>query len=255
MIRIRGAEERGRFDHGWLDTRHTFSFGRYYDPRHMGFRALRVINEDWVKPGRGFGAHPHEDMEIVTYVLEGELAHRDSLGNGGHDPGRRTAADDGRDGDRAQRGQSVVNGCGASLPDLDAARTRGPGAVVRAAEVSGRGAAQPAASGRFAGRPGGLAGDPAGRVAVSRRRWMRAERSRTRCRRGAMPGCRCCGAPSGSMAVPCRQGTGRRFRTSPCCPSRPRKRPRSWCSIWPERTGGIRPCLARSGGFWPSPAG
>ena len=82
MIRIRGAEERGRFDHGWLDTRHTFSFGRYYDPRHMGFRALRVINEDWVKPGRGFRAHPHEDMEIVTYVLEGELAHRDSLGNG-----------------------------------------------------------------------------------------------------------------------------------------------------------------------------
>ncbi len=83
MIRIRGAMERGRFDHGWLDTRHTFSFGRYYDPSHMGFRALRVINEDWVKPGRGFGAHPHEDMEIVTYVLEGALEHRDSLGSGG----------------------------------------------------------------------------------------------------------------------------------------------------------------------------
>ncbi len=83
MIRIRGAAERGRFDHGWLDTRHTFSFSRYYDPRHMGFRALRVINEDWVKPGRGFGAHPHDNMEIVTYVLEGELEHRDSLGNGG----------------------------------------------------------------------------------------------------------------------------------------------------------------------------
>src|SRR5262245_39225920 len=83
MIRIRGAAERGGFDHGWLDTRHTFSFGRYYDPRHMGFRALRVINEDWVKPGRGFGAHPHENMEIVTYVLEGELEHRDSLGSGG----------------------------------------------------------------------------------------------------------------------------------------------------------------------------
>lgn len=83
MIRIRGASERGRFDHGWLDTRHTFSFGRYHDPRQMGFRALRVINEDWVKPGRGFGAHPHENMEIVTYVLEGELEHRDSLGSGG----------------------------------------------------------------------------------------------------------------------------------------------------------------------------
>jgi redox-sensitive bicupin YhaK (pirin superfamily) len=83
MIRIRQAAERGRFDHGWLDTRHTFSFGRYYDPRHMGFRSLRVINEDWVSPGTGFGAHPHEDMEIVTYVLEGGLEHRDSLGSGG----------------------------------------------------------------------------------------------------------------------------------------------------------------------------
>jgi quercetin 2,3-dioxygenase len=83
MIRIRRAAERGRFDHGWLDTRHTFSFGRYHDPRYMGFRALRVMNEDWVKPGQGFGAHPHRDMEIVTYVLEGTLEHRDSLGGGG----------------------------------------------------------------------------------------------------------------------------------------------------------------------------
>ncbi len=83
MIRIRRAEERGHLDHGWLDTRHTFSFGRYHDPSHMGFRALRVMNEDWVKPGSGFGAHPHRDMEIVTYVLEGLLEHRDSLGGGG----------------------------------------------------------------------------------------------------------------------------------------------------------------------------
>lgn len=82
MIQIRRAGERGHFDHGWLDTHHTFSFGDYHDGRHMGFRALRVINEDIVEAGQGFGTHGHRDMEIVTYVLEGQLAHRDSMGNG-----------------------------------------------------------------------------------------------------------------------------------------------------------------------------
>src|SRR5438034_11745749 len=95
MITIRRSDERGEGDHGWLNARHSFSFDQYYDPHYMGFRSLRVINEDWVQPGHGFPTHPHRDMEIITYLLEASLAHTDCTGNGSiirPDDGQRMSA-------------------------------------------------------------------------------------------------------------------------------------------------------------------
>jgi redox-sensitive bicupin YhaK (pirin superfamily) len=82
MFTLRKASDRGQFDHGWLKTAHTFSFGQYYDNRHLGYRDIRVINDDYVQEGVGFPTHPHKDMEILTYILEGQIAHEDSMGNG-----------------------------------------------------------------------------------------------------------------------------------------------------------------------------
>src|SRR2546428_5176822 len=110
MITIRKAEDRGHFDFGWLDTYHTFSFGEYYDPEFVGFRSLRVINEDRVAPRTGFPTHGHRDMEIITYVLEGALEHRDSMGNGSTI----------RPGEVAINGNELNQGDGAAISDESA---------------------------------------------------------------------------------------------------------------------------------------
>ena len=122
MITPRKSADRGRTKIDWLDSRHTFSFGDYHDPGQMGFRTLRVINEDRVRPGAGFPTHGHRDMEIITYILEGALEHKDSLGTGSIIRPGRSAADERGQGNYAQRIQSFENRAGSLSPNLDHAR-------------------------------------------------------------------------------------------------------------------------------------
>jgi hypothetical protein len=124
MIQIRSSQERGGGNHGWLKTHHSFSFNDYWAPKWMGFRSLRVINEDWVAPNTGFPTRPHRDMEIITYVLEGKLEHKDSLGTGSVILPRRWPAHDRRQRHSPQRVQSLDHRARAFAADLDSAGER-----------------------------------------------------------------------------------------------------------------------------------
>ena len=138
MLQVIRSNQRGHANHGWLNTYHTFSFADYYNPDMMGFRSLRVINEDRVTPGQGFGTHGHANMEILSYVVEGAIAHKDSTGGEEILRPHEWQRNDGWQRDQAQRIQSVENGPSAFLSNLDFAGKRRFGAWLRAKDVCAR---------------------------------------------------------------------------------------------------------------------